>query len=151
MPQFQVFYEDFKDDIQLLGIDIGILTGLGSHGDPDDLLRELGVRYSAGWTDDGSVHPQIRCDSHAHNGFRFLRWHHHGEERGRDRRQLPYQGVSGVAGGRIGRTQPPIKLAGFPHLVLEFFADQGVGCSALDIDCEAMEFVPNWLVADLLK
>ncbi len=57
MPQFQVFYEDFKDDIQLLGIDIGILTGLGSHGDSDDLLRELGVRYLAGWTDDGIVPP----------------------------------------------------------------------------------------------
>ena len=55
MPQFQVFYEEFKDDIQLLGIDIGIFTGLGSHGDADDLLRELGVRYPAGWTDDGSV------------------------------------------------------------------------------------------------
>lgn len=55
MPQFQVFYEEFKEDIQLLGIDIGIFTGLGSHDDADDLLRELGVRYPAGWTDDGSV------------------------------------------------------------------------------------------------
>ena len=55
MPQFQVFYEEFKDDIQLLGIDIGIFTGLGSHDDADDLLRELGVRYPAGWTEDGSV------------------------------------------------------------------------------------------------
>ena len=55
MPQFQVFYEEFKDDITLLGIDIGIFTGLGSHGDADALLRELGVTYPAGWTDDGSV------------------------------------------------------------------------------------------------
>ena len=55
MPQFQVFYEGFKDDITLLGIDIGIFTGLGSHGDADALLRELGVTYPAGWTDDGSV------------------------------------------------------------------------------------------------
>ena len=55
MPQFQAFYEDFKDDIMLLGIDIGIFTGLGSRDDADALLRELGVTYPAGWTDDGSV------------------------------------------------------------------------------------------------
>ena len=55
MPQFQVFYEEFKDDIQLLGIDIGVFTGLGSRNDAEALLRELGVRYPAGWTDDGSV------------------------------------------------------------------------------------------------
>ncbi len=55
MPQFQVFYEEFKDDVMLLGIDIGIFTGLGSHNDADALLRELGVTYPAGWTDDGSV------------------------------------------------------------------------------------------------
>ena len=55
MPQFQVFYEEFKDDIMLLGIDIGPFQNLGSHGDADALLRELGVTYPAGWTDDGSV------------------------------------------------------------------------------------------------
>ena len=55
MPQFQVFYEEFKDDIQLLGIDIGVFTSLGSNDDAEALLRELGVTYPAGWTDDGSV------------------------------------------------------------------------------------------------
>ena len=55
MPQFQAFYEEFKDDITLLGIDVGIFTGLGTHNDADTLLRELGVTYPAGWTDDGSV------------------------------------------------------------------------------------------------
>ena len=55
MPQFQVFYEEFKDDIQLLGIDIGIFTGLGNNANAEELLRELGVTYPAGWTDDGSV------------------------------------------------------------------------------------------------
>ena len=62
MPQFQVFHAEFKDDIQLLGIDIGLFTGLGSHGDTDDLLRELGVRYPAG-------PPQIRGDSHVYHCF----------------------------------------------------------------------------------
>ena len=55
MPQFQLFYEEFKEDIQLVGIDIGIFTGLGSHVNAEELLRELGVTYPAGWTDDGSV------------------------------------------------------------------------------------------------
>ena len=55
MPQFQAFYEEFKDQVTLLGIDVGPFTGLGSHQDADDLLQELGVTYPAGWTDDGSV------------------------------------------------------------------------------------------------
>ena len=55
MPQFQLFYERFKDDVTLLGIDIGIFTGLGSRDDADALLRELGVTYPAGWTGDSRV------------------------------------------------------------------------------------------------
>ena len=48
MPQFQVFYEEFKDQIQLVGIDIGVFTGLDSRNDADALLRELGVTNLAG-------------------------------------------------------------------------------------------------------
>ncbi len=55
MPQFQAFYEESKDEVLVLGIDIGPFTSLGSHSDADALLRELGVTYPAGWTDDGSV------------------------------------------------------------------------------------------------
>ena len=55
MPQFQVFYEEFKEDIMLLGIDIGPFMNLGSKRDAEALLRELGVTYPTGWTDDGSV------------------------------------------------------------------------------------------------
>jgi thiol-disulfide isomerase/thioredoxin len=55
MPQFQAFYQEYKDRIQLVGIDIGVFTGLGSRDDADSLLRELGVTYPAGWTDDGGV------------------------------------------------------------------------------------------------
>ena len=54
MPRFQVFYEEFKGQIQLVGIDIGVFTGLGSRNDADGFLRELGVTYPAGWTEDGS-------------------------------------------------------------------------------------------------
>ncbi len=42
MPQFQAFHDDFKDEIMLLGVDIGIFTGLGSYSDAESLLRELG-------------------------------------------------------------------------------------------------------------
>ncbi|PKB72137.1 MAG: hypothetical protein BZY87_02045 [SAR202 cluster bacterium Io17-Chloro-G6] len=55
MPQFQAFYEEFNDEILVLGIDIGPFMNLGTHGDADALLRELGVTYPTGWTDDGSV------------------------------------------------------------------------------------------------
>jgi thiol-disulfide isomerase/thioredoxin len=55
MPQFQQFYEEFQDQVTLIGIDIGPFMGLGSHRDAEDLLRELGVTYPAGFTDDASV------------------------------------------------------------------------------------------------
>ncbi len=55
MPQFQAFYEQSKDDVMMLGIDIGPFMQLGSRRDADALLRELGVTYPTGWTDDGSV------------------------------------------------------------------------------------------------
>ena len=55
MPQFQVFYEEFKDQIQLGVIDIGVFAGLGSRNAVAALLRELGVTYPAGWTGDDSV------------------------------------------------------------------------------------------------
>ena len=55
MPQFQAFYESFKDDILVLGIDIGPFMNLGSKRDAEALLRELGVTYPTGWTDDGGV------------------------------------------------------------------------------------------------
>ena len=60
MPQFQVFYEEFKDQIQLVGIDIGVFTGLGSRNAAAALSRELGVTYPAGWTEDGGVARKFR-------------------------------------------------------------------------------------------
>ena len=63
MPQFQSFHNDFKDEIMLLGVDIGIFTGLGSHSDAESLLRELGITYPAGWTDDRTVPDKYRVTS----------------------------------------------------------------------------------------
>jgi thiol-disulfide isomerase/thioredoxin len=55
MPQFQQFYDEFHDQVTLIEIDIGPFMGLGSHRDAENLLRELGITYPAGFTNDGSV------------------------------------------------------------------------------------------------
>ena len=55
MPDLQIFYDQFKDRVILIGIDLGRFTGLGSQNDATDLLQELGVTYPAGFTNDSSV------------------------------------------------------------------------------------------------
>jgi len=55
MPDLQIFYDQFKDQATLIGIDLGQFTGLGSQQDAKDLLQELGVTYPAGYTNDASV------------------------------------------------------------------------------------------------
>lgn len=48
MPDLQRFYDGFKDDVTLLGIDVGQFTGLGNRRDARNLLKELGITYPAG-------------------------------------------------------------------------------------------------------
>ena len=55
MPELQDFYEERGEQIQLLGIDVGQFTGLGSHKDAGKLLDSLGITYPAGYTDDAGV------------------------------------------------------------------------------------------------
>jgi len=55
MPEFQRFYDESKNDVVLVGVDIGRFMGLGSRNDAKNLLRELGITYPAGFTNDGSV------------------------------------------------------------------------------------------------
>ncbi len=55
MPELQDFYRQRHPQIQLLGIDIGQFTGLGSHKDAGKLLDSLGITYPAGYTDDPAV------------------------------------------------------------------------------------------------
>ena len=55
MPDLQEFYEGSKDEVTLLGIDVGQFTGLGTRRDARNLLKELGITYPAGYTGDGSV------------------------------------------------------------------------------------------------
>ena len=55
MPDLQAFHDDFKDDVTLVGVDIGQFMGLGSQQDAENLLRELGITYPAGFTEDRGV------------------------------------------------------------------------------------------------
>ncbi len=83
MPQFQVFYEEFKNRIQLAGIDIGVFTGLGFRNDANALLRELGVTNLAGLRT--AVFPANSGLRLCQRQFYQLRRHDRGEERRRNR------------------------------------------------------------------
>ena len=55
MPELQDFYEEFNEQVQLVGIDVGQFTGLGSPKDAGKLLDSLGITYPAGYTDEARV------------------------------------------------------------------------------------------------
>ncbi len=55
MPDLQEFYDENKDRVNLLGIDVGQFTGLGNQEAAKALLEELNVTYPAGFTSDGGV------------------------------------------------------------------------------------------------
>ena len=55
MPALQEFYNEYSDRVNLLGVDLGLFVGLGSHQDAIDLLEELGVTYPAGYPLDEQV------------------------------------------------------------------------------------------------
>jgi thiol-disulfide isomerase/thioredoxin len=55
MPDLQAFHDDFKEDVTLVGIDVGQFMGLGTKMDAENLLDELNISYPAGFTDDRDV------------------------------------------------------------------------------------------------
>ena len=55
MPETQTFYDEFPSRADVLGIDVGPFTGLGSNQDALNLLRELGITYPAGSTSDQGI------------------------------------------------------------------------------------------------
>lgn len=48
MPHFQQLADEYEDDFLLLGIDVGVFTGLGTEQNALDLLDELDITYPAG-------------------------------------------------------------------------------------------------------
>ena len=57
MVEFQQFYRlsEQKEQVTLIGIDVGPFLNLGSYDDAQNLMRELNIDYPTGFTDDGSV------------------------------------------------------------------------------------------------
>ena len=55
LPDLQEFYNEFNDRVNLVGIDVGVFTGLGSLQDAEDLLEELNITYPIGSTSDAGV------------------------------------------------------------------------------------------------
>lgn len=55
MPEFQEFHDKFEGRALLIGIDLGQFTGLGNPEDAQELLKDLGVTYPAGYTKDDRV------------------------------------------------------------------------------------------------
>ncbi len=60
MPDLQEFYDDYLDRVVLLGIDVGQFTSLGNRDDAQALLKELGVTYPAGFTEDPAIMRNFR-------------------------------------------------------------------------------------------
>ncbi len=54
MPEFQKVADDFAGKVTFVGIDVGPFTGLGTHDDAQKLLKDLGIRYPAGYAVDPS-------------------------------------------------------------------------------------------------
>lgn len=48
MPHFQQLADEYEDEFILLGIDVGVFTGLGTEQNALDLLDELDISYPAG-------------------------------------------------------------------------------------------------------
>ena len=55
LPDLQLFYEDFNNQVNVVGIDIGTFTGLGNQDDAQNLLSELEIDYPNGFTSDDNV------------------------------------------------------------------------------------------------
>ena len=55
LPDLQLFYQDFNDQVTVVGIDLGNFTGLGTQDDAQILLSELAITYPNGFTSDDTV------------------------------------------------------------------------------------------------
>lgn len=52
MPEFQKVADDYPGQVIFVGLDVGPFTGLGTHDDAARLLKQLGIRYPAGYAVD---------------------------------------------------------------------------------------------------
>ena len=54
MPAFQRVADDYKGRVQVIGLDVGDFTGLGTQDDARQLLQELDITYPAAYALDAS-------------------------------------------------------------------------------------------------
>ena len=57
LPEFQKFYGEYRDEVLVLGIDLGQFTFQGTPEQGRELLAELGVSFPAGHTEDSDILP----------------------------------------------------------------------------------------------
>jgi thiol-disulfide isomerase/thioredoxin len=55
IPDFQEVHREYREEVILIGVDIGAFTGLGTREDALALLEEVGATYPAGTTPDAEV------------------------------------------------------------------------------------------------
>ena len=58
LPEFQKFYGEYRDEVLVLGIDLGQFTFQGTPEQGRELLAELGVSFPAGHTEDSEILPK---------------------------------------------------------------------------------------------
>lgn len=58
LPEFQKFYGEHRDEILVMGVDLGQFTGQGTPEQGRELLAELGVSFPAGYTEESDVLPK---------------------------------------------------------------------------------------------
>jgi thiol-disulfide isomerase/thioredoxin len=58
LPEFQKFYGEYREEVLVLGIDLGQFTNQGTPEQGRELLAELGVTFPAGYTEDSEVLPK---------------------------------------------------------------------------------------------
>ncbi len=92
MPDFQAVYEEHKDEIVMLGLDVGTYTGLGNRSSALVLLDQLRISYPAGPprtskpVDDYMVRSMPTTVFLSADGSVFRRWE--GGIRGSDLREI---------------------------------------------------------------
>ncbi len=60
MPAIQSTYQSYRDQVLLIGIDVGPFTGLGTREEGKKLLQDLNIDYPAGTTLDSAVPAQYQ-------------------------------------------------------------------------------------------
>ena len=76
MPALQRMYDEHREDIIFVGLDVGIFTGLGTQASGLALLDEFDITYPAGAPPGPDSYGQLLGREHAHDSLLQRRWRH---------------------------------------------------------------------------